>query len=180
MHPFAAERWFSWVGNQLPGGEGRFTHPPVGGSSKYLAKLLWKSLGGAGMLNGVLGKEMRLLPSSIFGLRDTPVTGPQALHTDWQRSKAVKYANDSAHMPLSILWACSKPFLLRIGKYGPHAAKVETVNPGEMIVFRGDLRHGGGGHVTHAFRVHGYIARKGDKRPVHIYYTSPRARYAAG
>ena len=42
-----------------------------------------------------------------------------------------------------------------------------------MVVFRGDFRHGGGGHVTEEFRVHAYVCRKGVHPPRVVYITTP-------
>ena len=47
------------------------------------------------------------------------------------------------------------------------------VQRGAMVVFRGDFRHGGGGHVTEEFRVHAYVCRKGDRPPRAVYITTP-------
>ena len=47
------------------------------------------------------------------------------------------------------------------------------VQRGAMAVFRGDFRHGGGGHVTEEFRVHAYVCRKGDRPPRAVYIATP-------
>ena len=39
---------------------------------------------------------------------------------------------------------------------------------GDMVVFRGDFVHGGGGHLTTAFRVHAYVAPRGVAPPGYI------------
>ena len=119
---------------------------------------------------GELGKEMMLKASSIYGLRDTPLAGIQDEHVDWSPRQTAKYRHhDPLHMPLSTMWACSEPFLLAVGKYGGHDGMLLTVKRGQMIVFRGDLPHGGGGHVTRTFRVHGFLARKGERRADFLY-----------
>ena len=66
-------------------------------------------------------------------------------------------------MPLSAIWACSGDF--KLVREGGDPIEVQR---GSMVVFRGDFRHGGVGHVTEKFRVHTYVCRKGVHPPRYI------------
>ena len=78
-----------------------------------------------------------------------------------------RYANEPTSMPLSAIWACSGDFKLVLEGGDPI-----LVQRGAMVVFRGDFRHGGGGHVTGEFRVHAYVCRRGDRPPRAVYITT--------
>ena len=79
-----------------------------------------------------------------------------------------KYAHEPTSMPLSAIWACSGDF--KLVREGGDPIEVER---GSMVVFRGNFRHGGGGHVTEEFRVHAYVCRKGVHPPRVVYITTP-------
>ena len=163
----------------MAGGPGRFTHAPTGRKvGRWLAHEMWECVRQSGLLQMALGEEMALLPRNIYALRDTPEAGAQELHLDWPTEKVAEYDANVRHTPLSSMWACSAPFRFQVGKYRDQPQHMITIHPGEMLVFRGDLWHGGGGHLTTAFRVHGYLARPGDRRPSYIYTRNERVKAA--
>lgn len=167
--PETSSGWFCKQGHGLVGGEGRSRHQCRDYEDGYrIAGRLRKALEEVGMLGvgGVLGRDMRIRTSRIYGLRDVRGTGAQRMHTDYELPFCKKYASDRAHTPLSVIWACSADFLLKLER-----GSLITVPRGEMIVFRGDLSHGGGGHLSYAFRVHAYLAHCQLKIPDKVYWT---------
>ena len=123
---------------------------------RHLAGLMRVALEEAGLLGG----EMNVPSTGVYGIRDTVGTGPQEVHVDWPKSA---FEAELASMPLSAIWACSGDFkLVREG-----GDPIEVLK-GSMVVFRGDFYHGGGGHVTEEFRVHAYVCRKGVQPPRYI------------
>ena len=170
VDPAVSAQWFVTGDAAVAGGPGRFSHAPRGREvSEWLAHVMWGSVRESGLLQMALGEEMALLPRNIYALRDTPEAGAQKPHVDWPTHKVEKYRNNVTHTPLSSMWACSAPFRFQVGEHGDQPQHMITIRTGEMLVFRGDLWHGGGGHLTTAFRVHGYLARPCDRRPGYIY-----------
>ena len=125
---------------------------------------------------GVLG-EREVPVAGVYGLRDEPGCIEQDLHTDWDTDVTAEWewehAEDALRMPGSVIWAAEARFVL--STEGPGGSRERIVVPrGCMAVFMGDWRHGGGGHVTREFRVHGYVRPKCQqgKRlrvPQHVY-----------
>ena len=150
-------KWFIEHGTRLPGGEGRWRHQPRDNTDM---NMLRKKMTDA--LQGLMGKGLTIPAGGVYGIRDEPGTGPQELHVDWGPQKTSEYESNLDSMPLSVLWACSEPFCLAT------AGVMLRVGAGDMIVFRGDFVHGGGGHLTTAFRVHAYVAPRGVAPPGYI------------
>ena len=137
----------------------RYGHPCADNDNqRHLAGLMRVALEEAGLLGG----EMIVPSTGVYGIRDTVGTGPQVVHTDWPPSAEI-LAAEPASMPLSAIWACSGDF--KLVREGGDPIEVQR---GSMVVFRGDFRHGGGGHVTEEFRVHTYVCRKGVHPPRYI------------
>ena len=159
--------WFSDTGNLLPGGGeggGRYAHQCADNENqRHLACLVRVALEEARLL----GDDMTVPSTGVYGIRSTVGTGPQAVHTDWGEGVTSRYANEPASMPLSAIWACSGDF--KLVREGGDPIEVQR---GSMVVFRGDFRHGGGGHVTEEFRVHAYVCRKGVHPPRYINITT--------
>ena len=159
--------WFSDNGNELPGGGeggGRYAHQCADNADqRYLAGLVRVALEGAGLL----GDDMTVPSTAVYGIRDIVGTGPQVVHEDWGKEVTSRYANEPTSMPLSTIWACSGGF-----KLVREAGDPILMQRGAMVVFRGDFRHGGGGHVTEEFRVHAYVCRKGVHPPRAVYITT--------
>ena len=131
--------WFSDKGNVLPGGGeggGRYAHQCADNTDqRYLAGLVRVALEEARLL----GDDMTVPSTAVYGIRDTVGTGPQAVHEDWGREVTLRYANEPTSMPLSAIWACSGDF--KLVREGGDPIEVQR---GAMVVFRGDFRHGGG------------------------------------
>ena len=74
--------WFSDTGNELPGGGeggGRYAHQCADNTDqRYLAGLVRVALEEARLL----GDDMTVPSTAVYGIRDTVGTGPQAVHED--------------------------------------------------------------------------------------------------
>lgn len=112
-----------------------------------------------------------LTPTNPVILHSRPGCQPQAAHCDYVPDDALKAVSDE-QMPLAILiclmpntrlkiWpnsarlATSDPSLLKNVK--PIACEEAKLNPGDIIIFRGDFVHAGSGYDANNYRIHYYL-----------------------
>ena len=101
----------------------------------------------------------------IRGLKSEPTDGYDSEATEWQVGDQGEHTDEPvkevqalpvASKPLSILYAVEPGTRLRIqsldGKW-----RVVRLEPGDMLVFRGDVLHHGMGYAQEHVRVHAYV-----------------------
>lgn len=99
-----------------------------------------------------------------------PDNAVQLRHTDYEAGMIASLVHDPDRVPLSCLWAVCREFELVVWPLDdPSVPRTVHVPAGHMIVFRGDLWHGGGRHLNSAFRVHGYVAEPSTYIPDFLY-----------
>jgi ectoine hydroxylase-related dioxygenase (phytanoyl-CoA dioxygenase family) len=112
-----------------------------------------------------------LTPTDPVIIHSRPGCQPQAAHCDYLPDEALKVVSDK-QMPLAALiclmpktrlkvWpnssrlATSDPALL--SKVQSISCQEVELNPGDMIIFRGDFVHAGSGYETDNYRIHYYL-----------------------
>lgn len=113
--------------------------------------------------HGVLGSRVC---RGLYALTGHDATDPKAAvqmpHMDYPRDVLGALVDSPERVPLSCQWAVQRAFWLHT--YGWHTPGegvpgVPVLVPkGHMAVWRGDLYHGGGPHVSSLPRVHSYVA----------------------
>lgn len=164
MPAATSNSWFCKSENELPGGTGtgkRFSQQVRNSED---ARMLSSLLRGRLLEAGVIGEHMQVPASAVRGIRDEEGAGSQMLHEDWGQQH---WGAEDSDMPLTVLWACTAAFVLVWGKGTVPEGQLE-VAWGDMVVLRGDWRHGGGGHCSPAFRVHGYVHPRGVTAPRYV------------
>jgi len=169
MEPHEHLRMVAWCGpcpTQVAGGEGRWRYEVQDAHARTaLAHMFEETLAH----NGLLGLRSALAhAANIYALRTLNATTPptQARHTDYDPALVMHMADGPHVVPLSAIWAPIGGFQLVVGpKHAPieKCTKVH-VPAGHIVVFRGDLCHGGGEHMSAYMRFHAYLAMRG----VHI------------
>lgn len=91
----------------------------------------------------------------------TPQEGDQVAHTDEPREYLAKYMAEKGRrgvqdVPLSTILAIEEGSCLRIRPFQGEWTIV-YLEPGDLLIFRGDVCHNGLGYAHENFRVHAYV-----------------------
>lgn len=156
--------------SQVTGGGNRFRYQVMDPDfSRSLCQQMDQCMEGHGLQLGA----RRARKPYVLNTEDAadPCNALQAAHCDYNASRIAGVVGDADRVPLSCVWAVSQKFELAVCPQGPHGPSVHVPVPaGHMIVFRGDLWHGGGRHMNAAFRVHGYVAEPNTYIPDFVYH----------
>lgn len=113
-----------------------------------------------------------LIPSNPVVLHSRANCQAQAAHCDYEPDKAFKSIKSDAHCPLALLVCLQPETTLRVWPNSiklftksesalKHIQPIEGVilqmNPGDVVVFRGDLVHAGSSYARDNVRIHYYL-----------------------
>jgi len=112
-----------------------------------------------------------LIPTDPVILHSLPGCQPQAAHCDYIQDETLQALTDE-QMPLAVLIALMPGTRLKVWPHSARLAFQETdalreikaieceevgLEPGDMLVFRGDFVHAGSGYQQDNFRIHYYL-----------------------
>jgi hypothetical protein len=112
-----------------------------------------------------------LIPTDPVIIHSRPGCQPQAAHCDYIPDETLKAVKDT-QMPLAVLIALMPGTRLKVWPNSAHLAlqepdaikKVKPIDcvevalePGDMLVFRGDFVHAGSGYEADNYRIHYYL-----------------------
>ena len=88
-----------------------------------------------------------------------PQEGDQEAHADEDLAGLARYMDGKSlkDMPLSVIVALMPGTRLRIRRLDTHKWVVVHLEPGDVLVFRGDVCHNGLGYASENVRLHAYV-----------------------
>ena len=166
MRPAQLLDWAAWMGpcpTEVAGGKGRWRYSFANADARAcIAHVFEETLAHEDLLGT---RTVLSHASSMYALRTFEPTMPatQGWHTDYPRAQVEPLADNPGRVPLSALWSPFDGFYLVVADLGvqsSHEADAQSqqiwVPKGHVVVFRGDVWHGGGPHFSAYPRAHAY------------------------
>ena len=103
---------------------------------------------------------IKSLPTPGYRLeRECPQEGDQDPHADESLDNISRYmrGREACDMPCSVIIAIMPGSCLRICRLDTHEWVIVHLEPGDVLVFRGDVCHNGLGYDVENVRVHAYL-----------------------